>query len=202
MVPMTRWARSKTARVAAAAIVVGALGISAWALFGTSKTEAGTVEVRENGKLVGAFNSEDALEQASRIAGFPVRPVGDAPAGFSLVLVQAEPDNRQAGQDYSNSQVFLQWAQPAGLTREAINARSHAWIQVIQMPIRIGAPDDRANLIDPGAPGLEVWYEHTANGVEGYTVLGADRTYLVIVYPGIAQPPHAAMLKMIRTMQP
>ncbi|MGI8926708.1 MAG: hypothetical protein ACR2HN_08715 [Tepidiformaceae bacterium] len=80
--------------------------------------------------------------------------------------------------------------------------RTFSYIEVVQLPFRIGAPEGRAVRLDAGARGVEVWHERTKNGVDGYTVFAGDRTYLVLVYPGSGHPTQDAVLKMIRSVRP
>ncbi|MGI8926709.1 MAG: hypothetical protein ACR2HN_08720 [Tepidiformaceae bacterium] len=93
---MTDRGRSVWLAIAAAALVAVALGAGAWAFLRDERAAARTVKLLTDDGLFPNLGVDDAMEEASRVVGFPVRLLYDAPAGFVLVQVQASQRLRTA----------------------------------------------------------------------------------------------------------
>ena len=158
--------------VTATGLAIGA------ALVVVRDSDAEPVGLREEGALVSVGGEGDALDAVSKRVGFDVRPLSDLPHGLRLVFVDSTLG--PPGQKSTLPLAFLVYASD----EPAQDGRS---IRVEQAGARFAEPVGHGEKFDPGVPGMDAWFEPTPNGI-AYTLLTADRGFLVLVTGGEALP--------------
>jgi hypothetical protein len=176
--------------------LVVVLGLSAGAaLFfdGAEQTRANDVQVREDGVVIAAAaQADDAIDQVSQRVGFEVRLPSSVPSGLKLDFVDSALG--PTGAPNALKLALLSYG-PADSSR--IGTVS---VRVEQTGVRFATPDERAQKIDLGVPGVEAYFQATERA-RGYWVFTADRGFLVTA-TGANAPSDAELREMIASLFP
>lgn len=171
-----------------AGIAVGALLILA-APFG-NKSSARAVEIREGGTVVASASEHDAVADASARVGFEIVVPEYVPPGLRLEFV----DTALGAEGVPNALKLATLSY--GPTDES--QRGTLQIRIEQPGLRFSPPDDRAERLDTGLPGVEAYRQVTVQA-RGYWIFSDDGGFLLTVTGsrGLAEDDILNMLKSL-----
>lgn len=175
------------------AVVAAALVVVVGVVFGLTvrETRAEKVQVREQGNIVGLASGEDAIADASKRVGFPVRVPTTLP-DKDLKLEYVDTDVGPPGVASPLKKATLVY-----VARTASGA-SRLLVQIEETGVRFGEPVDRATRLDPGVPGVDLYHQET-NGADGYWLLTKERGFMIVV-SGPQRPAQPAVIPMLRSL--
>jgi hypothetical protein len=181
--------KKRNSIVLGAAVAVIAVA-SAALLVQTRTGEAAEIEVREEGLVVASAQADDALAAVSARVGFEVKVPARVPDGYALASV----DSQLGPSDIPNA---LKLAILTYIPTDQGN-RGTAAIRIEESGFRYAAPADRAEKVDLGVVGAEVWHQATERA-SGYWVFTPQRGFLVAV-TGPGQPSDAEVRKLVASL--
>jgi hypothetical protein len=169
--------------------LVAAIGaLTAVLLFAEGGTTHAAVEVRENGTPVAVAAVDDAVKRVSDKVGFDVVVPAELPgAGLRMLYIDADVGPSEVGAPLKLA--IMTFGRP-----EQDDLR----VVVEQAGTRFGAPEDRAEWVDIGLPGVDVYRQETDRAI-GYWVLTADRGWVVGITAS-DRPSEGAILSMLRSL--